>query len=468
MKVHSFSNDVLGTSDAVELADRIRKKEISAQEVFEASIERAEKVDPHIHAIAYKNFKPEQLFTPTQAGGFSGVPLFFKDMVEIKGIPTTYGSAAFTKTFPSEKNDQLVDQFLKMGFINLGMSTMPEFGFICSTEFPHLENTANPWNTDYSSGGSSGGAAALVAAGVIPLAHSADGGGSTRIPANCCGLVGLKATRGRIIPSKILEVQLHPIAIDGVVTRSVRDTAFFYQEAEQYYHNKKLPKIGRVQANKRTLTIAYAEEGLSNDIVDDKTRTAFEASISVLKNLGHELIPVKFPIDEQRIEDFKLLWASSGFSVKHLGKLMFSKYYNPNHLTKFTNGLSSYYFNRIWKTPRMLYRLRKSTKDFDQFLSSQNIDVILTPTMGHTTPPIGYLNMSMDHESGMSKMSKWACFTPLANANGCPSINLPMYHDAENDLPIGMSFWANYGNDKLLLELSYQIEAAAPWKKIYE
>ena len=467
-RIHSFSDDVLGERDAVEIARLLKSGELNTTEVIEATIKRANQVNPDINAVVYENYEKALESSKKDLNGFfAGVPIYFKDMTTIKGIPTTYGSEAFEGAKPAKKNDAMAKKILSMGFVTMGTSSMPEFGFSCSTEFPNLKNTLNPWHTAYTAGGSSGGAAALVSSGVLPMSHSADGGGSTRIPAACCGLVGLKPSRGRILLSKSMETQLLHIAIDGVLSRSVRDTAHFYHEAENYYYNKKLPKIGLITGPpKKKLNIGYSSLTPTGEPIDTANQLGFNQTIKRLEDLKHNVKPVNFPIDKQLVEDFKLLWASNGFGVKQFGKFMLPGPYNRDKLTKLTNGLSSYFAKRILQTPSMLYRLRKSHSEYEQFLNDNNIDVLLTPTLSHMTPKLGFLDINLDFETIFSRMASWACFTPFSNANGCPSISLPICHDEENDLPIGMLFWANHGQEKVLLELAYQFEEAYPWKKI--
>ena len=226
-RVHGFADDVLADLDGVAIAGLIKSKQVSSAEVVAASVARAKKVDPTLRAVVTDLYDSglTTANTPPSTGYFAGVPTFFKDMTLVKGVKTYFGSEAFANTKPATKTDPIAQQILAQGFINLGTSAMPEFGFTCSTEFPSLNDTRNPWNIGHSAGGSSGGAAALVAAGVVPIAHSADGGGSTRIPAACCGLVGLKPSRGRLLRSSIFNTQVVDIAIDGVITRSVRETA---------------------------------------------------------------------------------------------------------------------------------------------------------------------------------------------------------------------------------------------------
>ena len=165
-------------------------------------LKEQKKVDPRLNAIVTDCYdKGLESANGSKAGYFAGIPTFIKDLTLVEGIPTYFGSEAFATAKPATKTDPIAKQIFAQGFVNLGTSSLPEFGFTCSTEFENQPDTCNPWNTRHTAGGSSGGAAALVAAGVVPLAHSADGGGSTRIPAACCGVIGLKPSRGRLLKS---------------------------------------------------------------------------------------------------------------------------------------------------------------------------------------------------------------------------------------------------------------------------
>jgi len=467
-RVHSFSDDVLGNLDGVALATLIKNKELQAEEVVKASITRAQKVEGQLHAIVTDCF--EKGLTESaelKEGFFAGVPTFIKDLTLVEGVPTYFGSAAMSKASPATKTDPIAQQFFAQGFIHLGNSSLPEFGLTCSTEFPNQPATANPWNTRYSAGGSSGGAAALVAAGVVPIAHSADGGGSTRIPAACCGLVGLKASRGRLLKSSAFEKGAVDIAIDGVLTRSVRDTAYFYAEAEKYYKNPKLQEIGLVTApSKRSYKIGFTEVGSTGNTVDKKVKKVFEETIQLLNSLGHEVQLIKLPFKDQLSDDFGILWAMGAFFCDRFGKQLIDPTFDASQLTKLTRGLSKQFLKNIYKTPFSIYRLRKTYYQYSKIFDDLNIDLILTPTLGHETPELGYLSMNLAFEELFHRMKQWACFTPYSNATGGPSISLPLGHDIENDLPIGMLFWGNHGDEKLLLDLAYQLEEAQPWERM--
>ena len=227
-RVSAFTNDALGNLDATGVAEAIAKKEISVQEATEAAIQRAEKVNPSLDAIKVKAYEEAQQFDKLKPGGaFFGVPTFIKDTDNIKGHPTQMGTGAYSSK-PARSNSKFVNQFLSSGVNNLGKTTLPEFGLLCSTENSKWNITRNPWNTDYTAGGSSSGSSALVASGAVPIASGNDGAGSIRIPAAINGLVGLKPTRNRMFGMDGADLMPIQIVHLGVLTRSVRDTALFF------------------------------------------------------------------------------------------------------------------------------------------------------------------------------------------------------------------------------------------------
>ncbi|MBO0841199.1 MAG: amidase, partial [Sciscionella sp.] len=196
-RVHAFTDDALGDHDAVELARLVRAGEVSAAELADAARARAERVGV-LNAVAYWPDEPRYPSHDTDDAAFAGVPTFVKDNTIVAGMPTNHGTAAFPDKTGTH-DGAFTKQFLSTGFTVLGKTRLPEFGFLPTTEYADAQPVRNPWHVDYSSGGSSGGAAALVAAGVVPIAHGNDGGGSIRIPSANCGLIGLKPTRGRLI-----------------------------------------------------------------------------------------------------------------------------------------------------------------------------------------------------------------------------------------------------------------------------
>ena len=468
-RIHSFSEDVLSNLDGVAIATRLKNKELAPEEVIVASIERARKVEGQLNSIVTDCFEKGLAEARKQSDVFfGGIPIFIKDMTLVEGMPTYYGTEALSKGKRSSKNDPIVDQIFAQGFVHIGNSAMPEFGLTCSTEFPNQPATTNPWNRRYSVGGSSGGAAALVAAGVVPIAHTADGGGSTRIPAACCGLVGLKASRGRLLKSSAFEKGAVDIAIDGVVTRSVRDTAYFYAEAEKYYKNPKLPTIGLVtEPTKKVYKMGYTGNAGKGYKASEGVQKILDQTVKLLTDLGHTVKLIKLPFSDQLSDDFAILWGMGAFFCHRFGKQLIDPEFNAGKLTKLTHGLSALYLKNILKTPFSVYRLRKSYYTYAKMFEDFDIDFVLTPTLGHETRELEYMSMNLEFEELFDRMKKWACFTPYANATGAPSISLPLGHDTKNDLPIGMLLSANHGQERSLLDIAYQLETAQPWKTIW-
>lgn len=465
--LHSFSDDVLGQHDATGIAELIRNKDISASEALEAAISRAEIIEPVIRGIQCADFqraRQQAKADSYQQGVFAGVPSIIKDNNDVQGLPTRHGSIA-TPAKPAKQDGVLVKQLFAQGFVNIGKSSMPEFGLSCSVEPAHGEPTRNPWNTGHSCGGSSGGSAALVAAGVLSIAHANDGGGSTRIPAACCGLVGLKPSRGRLVVNEQAKDLPINIVADGVVTRSVRDTANFYAGAEQHYKNASLSEIGLVTAaNTRRLRIGYIIDSVTGSPSDAETRATVEHTAQLLRDLGHDVREAELPVTAQFAEDFTLYWAMLSFSLHRLGRIVVAPSFQGSKVDNLTAGLSKLYQKNILKTPFFMRRLKQCYHDYAASFSQY--DVLLSPVLAHTTPEIGYLDPSQDFEVMMDKLTRYASFTPLNNASGGPAISLPMGH-SEKNLPIGIQFAANHGDEKTLLELAFELEAAQPWKRIY-
>lgn len=469
-RIHSFTDDVLTDLDAVGLSELIKKKELAPKEVIAASIERVKKIEPHLNAVVTNRYEEQlQSAHDQNTGFFSGIPTYIKDLTYVKGTSTYFGSDALANTKPAKKSDPIAKQLFAQGFVHLGNSKMSEFGFTCSTEFENKKDTRNPWNINHTPGGSSGGSAALVASGVVPLAHAADGGGSIRIPAASCGLVGLKPSRGRLLKSKLFKGQIVDIAIDGVITRSVRDTAYFYGEAEKYYQNSKLPAIGLIEgASKKTYTIGYTGDSINSMGADKTSKEELNKTVKLLESLGHTVKLAELNIPNKFVEDFASLWAMNAFFCSRFGKMMFNASFEADKISNLTRGLSKSYLEKISKTPSFVKRLRKTYHDYSKMFTDQKVDLFLTPTVASSAPKIGYFGMDMDFEELFDRIVNWTCFTPYSNASGGPSISLPLGFDKVNDLPIGMMFWANHGQEKLLLDIAYQLEEALGWRKITE
>jgi amidase len=247
-RIHAFGDDALGDLDAVGLVDALRSGKVSALELVDAAIARTEAVNPKLNGLAYEAFDRARVratSTRPYGGYFDGVPSYIKDNVAVAGMPTMQGTDAWDPR-PMPTDGAFARVFLGTGLVPLGRTQMSEFGFSGSAEHPRIGPVRNPWNPEHTAGASSSGSAAFVAAGVVPIAHANDGGGSIRIPASCNGLVGLKPTRGRLpLDKETARMPLHLVS-NGVVSRSVRDTAAFLREAERIYRSPKLPEIGDV------------------------------------------------------------------------------------------------------------------------------------------------------------------------------------------------------------------------------
>jgi amidase len=468
-KVSAFSEDLLGTNDAVGIAALIKSGEISAQEAVDASIKRAEAVNGQLNAIAMKTYElaNKQAASPIN-GMLSGVPSFVKDNIPVKGVPSQVGTLAF-KAKPAKRNSKFVEQFNSTGLITLGKSTLPEFGLICSTENPNWGITRNPWNTDYTTGGSSSGSAAMVASGVVPIASANDGAGSTRIPASCCGLIGLKPSRNRLVNPDGSELLPINIGYEGVLTRTVRDTATFYAAAEKYYKNPALPEMGLIEhSGEKRLRIAFFDNITEGKIghQDQDTRKTIEATAKLLESLGHKVEQIPFPIViEDYTNDFLNYYGFLSFIQRDLGRILFNAKVDKSKLEPFTHGLSSQFKRNLFKLPNSLKRLRTMGAQFEQYFKTY--DVILTPVLAHSPTKIGHFSIDLSFDEISNRAVSFAPFTGLQNITGAPALSLPLGTSFEG-LPIGMQFVADYGHDKKLIELAFELEAAKPWKTLYQ
>ncbi|OTG91398.1 amidase [Acinetobacter sp. ANC 3813] len=463
-RIHSFSNDVLEDFDAVKIAQLIQNKDISAKEAVQASITRANAVNPRLNAIQSEQFEQAlKASTHTSEGIFSGIPFFMKDNTDLAGFTTHHGSAAIHNA-PVQKNPPLSQQLADQGFIFLGKSTLPEFGLNATTEYKNGTATKNPWHTEFSCGASSGGSAALVAAGVVPIAHANDGGGSIRIPAACCGLVGLKPTRGRTLDSEAASKLPINIISEGALTRSVRDTAHFMAGMEQSFYNVRLPKIGLIEhAAKRRLRIGVVQQSITGS-VDQDTAIALEQTAQQLAKLGHHIEYYQLPFAKNFVDDFSHYWGFLSFLLQSFGKQLFGANFQPNELDNLTIGLSKLYKSNFYKTPIFLHRLKKIQHQYQQVFTQ--FDVLLSPVLAHTTPRLGYISPQLPFDELFARIQNYVTFTPIQNIAGAPAISLPLAATKEYGLPIGMQFSANLGDERTLLELAFELEEAHPWKKI--
>lgn len=463
MRIHAFSDDALGDLDAVGLAEHLAAGKLSAEEAVDAAIARAEQVADQLNAVAFPAYARARAEARSAGGSFfSGVPTFVKDNVDVRGMPTMSGTDAWEPR-PAKANGDFADMFLGTGLVALGKTRLSEYGFSASAEHPRIGPVRTPWHTEHTAGASSSGSGALVAAGVVPIAHANDGGGSIRIPASVNGLVGLKPTRGRLAQDKLFRDMPIRIVADGVVTRSVRDTAAFYREAEKVHRTLELPPIGDLtRPIRRRLRIALNTSGVGRG-ADAETRALTEQTAALLEDLGHSVTEAEVPVGPGFADDFLLYWALLAQVMLTTGRVHHGRSWARTNHDNLTLGLARHARRNLHRLPGAIGRLRRTTGQAELF--HEKYDVALTPTLASATPRIGHLDPTQDYEVIVNRLLDWVAFTPWQNITGAPAISLPLATTASG-LPQGMMFGAAPGHEALLIELAYELEQASPYARI--
>ncbi|MET9949933.1 amidase [Streptomyces sp. NPDC006339] len=464
-RVHAFRDDALGEHDAVGLAAAIRRGEVGAAEAARDAAERVREVEERLHAVQVHVDAPIPVAGGVGVGAFAGVPTFVKDNTDHRGLPTGHGSAAFTPR-AARRDAPFVRQFLSSGVTVLGKTRLPEFGFSPTTEYEGAEPVRNPWHTDHSAGGSSGGSAALVAAGAVPIAHANDGGGSIRIPAACCGLVGLKPTRGRVVPNAQSRQLPIDLVSDGIVSRTVRDSAAFLAAAETYRRNPKLPPVGLVEGpSERRLRIGFLTDSPNGVPTDAATRAAVTETAHTLERLGHTVQPVELAIDPRFTEDFLVYWGLLSFLLGVTGRTLGTDF-DRRRMDGLSRGLRETYLEHWRRTPGVLRRLKRTTEAYAA--AFRGLDLILTPVLAHTTPRIGHLSPAVPYPTLVERILAYVAFTPINNVVGTPSISVPAASTTEDGLPIGVMLSGRPGGERTLLEAAFALEAERPFRRIQD
>ncbi|MBT2467757.1 amidase [Streptomyces sp. ISL-66] len=465
--VHAFRDDALGEHDAVGLAAAIRRGEISPAEAARDARERVRAVDGRLGAVQAHVAGPAHTGEGAAAtgGAFSGVPTFIKDNTDYRGLPTGHGSAAF-RPRAARRHAPFAQQFLSSGVTVLGKTRLPEFGFSPTTEYDGAEPVRNPWHTGYSAGGSSGGSAALVAAGAVPIAHANDGGGSIRIPAACCGLVGLKPSRGRVVASALTRQLPLDIISDGIVSRSVRDAAAFLAAAETYRRSPDLPPLGLVEGpSGRRLRIGFLLDSPNGVRSDAATRAAVTETVSTLGRLGHTVEPVELGMDPSFTDDFLTYWGMLSFLLGATGRTLGADF-DRHRMDGLSQGLRDEYLRNWRRTPGVLRRLKRTREAYAA--SFRGLDLLLSPVLAHTTPPIGHLSPAVPYAQLIERILAYVAFTPVDNVVGTPSVSVPAPHATTDGLPIGVMFSARPGGERKLLEIAFELEADRPFRRIQD
>jgi amidase len=323
----------------------------------------------------------------------------------------------------------------------------------------------SPWHTDHYAGASSAGSAALVAAGAVPIAHANDGGGSIRIPASVNGLVGLKPTRGRLAQDKMMREMPVRIVSDGVLTRSVRDTAAFYREAEKVWRNPRLAPVGDItRPGRARLRIAMATKGVGRE-ASPEVRELTLRTAALLESLGHRVEEVEPPVPASFPDHFLRYWSVLALAITRRGRRDFGPTWDPTRLDNLTLGLARHAARSLHRQPASIAFLRASRRAAARHHATY--DVTLTPTLATETPRVGHLRPDQDYEQVMDRLMAWVAFTPLQNATGEPAISLPLATTAAG-LPQGMMFASGAGREARLLELAYELEEAVGWPRIHD
>lgn len=457
------ATDALEDFDAIGIAARISSGEVTAAEALEAAIARADRVNPQLNflATAAYDYGRARAATPL-AGPFAGVPTLIKDLLPLAGLPLKFGSRAFANNV-AQAQPPYTDAILACGVVPFGKSATPEFGLTATTE-PLLGGpTKNPWNTAHSCGGSSGGAAVAVATRVVPIAHASDGGGSIRIPASCNGVFGLKPSRDRTITDGRDQGPL-PISVNNCVSLTVRDTAQWLAATEHTGDGAAFAPIGMVEGpSSQRLRIGMHIPDYRGHEPDAEVRTAIEAAGELCRSLGHEVREAHPEFDGQRFsDDFILLWAASAAEVAALVRQNAGEVPLDQLLEPLTLDLARHFQSKgPAAMPAAIAGLKRVEAAYAAFFSE--VDVLLTPVLSKPPPPLGEIAPSLGMEVGFARVLDYVGYTPLQNVAGAPAMSVPLAW-SQSGLPIGAHFSAAKGQERRLLELAYELEAAQPWR----
>ena len=458
--------------DGLGLAECVAKKDVTPAELLEAAIARTEKLNPALNAVILKDYERARttIKGTLPQGAFTGVPFLLKDIaLQCQGLPTRQGSAFFPP-FPADHDSFLMARFRAAGLVAFGKTNVPEFGLMPTTEGRLYGPAHNPWNLAHSTGGSSGGSAAAVAAGIVPLAHANDGGGSIRIPSSICGLVGLKPSRGRVSAGPDLGEPVDGLSIELVVSRSVRDTAAALDAAGGNEPGDPVAAppapasyLKASQEEPKRLKIGFTTKRLDGTAVHSDCAAAVEQTAKLCEELGHEVSEASPDIDlDFLMPAFSAVWCSNLTAVIDFIARLTGQTPGLDNLEGLTLG---YYEagkrvtgSQYVQSKMMLNQVARIAAKFHQ-----SYDLWLTPTLGAPPWKLGFIDIDdRDTDKVMKLLSDYVPFTPVQNGTGQPAINLPLHWNAAG-LPIGVHFVAPLGGELTLLRLAVQLERARPW-----
>ena len=448
-----------GWESGLTIASRIAGGETTSLAEVEKAIARAEAVNGDLNAIATASFDQARAAAAHPAPGtFSGVPTFIKDLLDWEGTQTLWGSRAFVGNV-SQKDSPFATAWRNAGVVSLGKSTTPEMGLTSTTEPLVTGATHNPWDLSRMPGGSSGGAAALVAARVVPFAHASDGGGSIRIPASTCGVFGLKPSRGRLDARNAGNAPPVDISVNHAVTITVQDSIELFRVAEK--NDGAYTPLGEISTLNRPLRIGFAPDSISGTHVSPETTAALEDVAQLCRELGHEVIDYKVPLNGAEFTDkFLMYWAAGAAEFAQQASAYSGKPIGPDIVEPWTLGLVSMFQARQSEFPEIIGYLKAFEAAYDDWFN--DMDVLLTPVTGSPAVPIGDQAPDGDFDTVMESVLNFAAFTAPMNVSGAASMSVPLSWSS-GGLPIGSMFSAKRGQDDLLFELAMQLEMTRPW-----
>jgi amidase len=460
--------------DATAQAALVAEGSVSPLELLEAAIERIERIDSALNAVTIRWFDHARSVAASDlpAGPFRGVPFLLKDLyAEYAGQPMSNGNVALKNAGYSPASDTtLVARFRAAGFVIAGRTNSPELGSVPVTEPLAWGPTRNPWDTSRTPGGSSGGAAAAVASGMVPIAHASDGGGSIRIPASCCGLVGLKPSQGRMSlgPSR----DESGLSVQHCVSRTVRDTAALLDATcgaavgdTVVAPPPERPYVSEVGAPVGRLRIGLLDHHAQGGSIDPECAAAARAAAALLESLGHD-VTESWPAaleDATFGSKFGALWSTNmGVSLRRfseiLGRPLGEDEFEPMNRAQadFAAQFTSVDYALALSAVAQYRRAVHAWWD-------AGWDVLVTPTLAELPLPIGTIHNDPAHPmSALARSGQFVPFTPPFNTTGQPAISLPLHWTADG-LPVGVQLVAAYGREDLLIRLAAQLESAAPW-----
>ncbi|MEP6968778.1 MAG: amidase family protein, partial [Pseudomonadota bacterium] len=456
--------DFYATLDATAQAELVRKRQATPAELVEAAIVRIEAVNGPINAVTHKLYDQARARAARAGaeGAFAGVPFLIKDLIPVAGAPNTSGCRALANNV-GQASPPYVDALYASGLIPVGLTNTPEFGLIDTTEPALCGPSRNPWDLTRSTAGSSGGSGAAVAAGLTPMAHASDGGGSIRLPASHNGVFGFKPSRGRnrFAGFPPMPFGLPDVAIDHVLTRSVRDSARMLSLTED--PDTLLGRLGFVaEPLDRKLRIGLIREGTTGALAVPEVDAAVLNAAKLCEELGHEVEPAHWPFSGEGLmvaflDEWTVLAAGAvNLTCSAVGCSADEDHFEPWTLELARRGAAL--------TPERIASAVEALTGATQALTAffRTYDVLLSPVMRHPPKLLGEHATDQPFQDLWDKAVDNVAYTPVFNTSGMPAMSVPLNWTAKG-LPLGSQFATRLGGEATLFALAYQLEAARPW-----